>query len=298
MKIKYFKFLSLCALLTFAGACSSQLDGVEEIVTDAQDDVYLSLDIAQADTRGVVTGTEFEKGAQIRIIVASVEHPGQYYFDTKATYNGTEWEIAERVNLSKYRRQGISDYYVKAVYPYDKTGDYNVADDNIYIKTALDQTDVMMGNSDMVNRENPKATVIFRHVLSRVTLRVENNGDAKEITNVTISEMQNKPGYLSDKETVDFNGNTTWSLYWLYPDSELKSISVPCNTYIGASEKGYVDILLAPTYGLYDYWVTESGVTRGGLDFKMTVNGEDVRFTIDTPNWYPGHQYTYSLKLQ
>ncbi len=297
MKIKFLISLSLYALLAFASGCSSQLDGVEEIVTDVQEDVYLSLDIAQADTRGVVTGTEFEEGAEIRIIVASVERPGEYYFDTKATYNGKDWVIAERVNLSQYRRQGINDYYVKAVYPYDKTGDYNVTADNIYITTALDQTDVMMGNSEVVNREHPMARIVFKHVLSRVTLRVGNTTGEKYISNITISEMPNRPGYLSDRETVDFSGDTAWNLYWLYPDSNVKSISVPCSVSLSPGQTKYVDILLAPTYGLYDYWVTESGVTRGGLDFSMTVDGEPVKFAIETPNWYPGHQYTYGITL-
>lgn len=296
MKVKYIKNLSLCALLAFAGSCSSELEGIEEPVP-ATEDVYLSLDIVQADTRGVVTGTTFDKGAEIRIIVASKDQPGKYYFDTKATYDGKEWVIANRVNLSKYRRQGITDFYVKAIYPYDKTGIYNVEADDVYVETSLDQSDIMMGNSGMVNRENPNAHIIFRHVLSRLTFKVTNPGNAKNISNVTVTETLNAPGYLADKETVQFNGDPTWSLYWLYPDSSKKSISVPCNVKIGTGGTGYVDVLLAPTYGLYNYWVTEVGMTKGGLDFTMTVDGKPINFRITTPNWYPGNQYTYNLNL-
>lgn len=295
MKIKYIRSISLCGLLAFFGACTSQNDVQEPM--HPNEDIYLSLDIEQADTRGVVTGTSFDEGAEIRIIVASTEQPDVYYFDTKATYDGKEWIIANPVNLSKYRRQGITDFTVKAIYPYDKTGTYNISGDEVYVETSLDQADIMTGYSELVNRENPTARLVFSHVLSRITFKVINPGKAVNISNVTISETLNSPGYLADKEIVSFKGSESWNLYWLYPDSHTKSISVPCDVKVDQGGTGYIDILLAPTYGLYDYWVTEVGMTKGGLDFTMMVDSNPVKFNLSAPNWYPGQQYTYSLNL-
>lgn len=290
------------ALLAIAASCTSDVDMPVSESMDGED-VMLKLDISgECDTRGVVTATKFTQGDEIRLIVASIEKPESYYYDTKATYNGDEWVIAERINLSKFRRQGITDYTVKAIYPYDKTGKYDIKSDGITISTLLDQTDLMTGNANQVNREHPTAKIVFNHILSRITLNVNNTGN-NDITllGITAKETQNSPGYITNTQTIGLNGSIPLNLQWIFPDTDAKSVRSEMKVSVKGGTSEAIDVLIPSTSDIYNYWVAETGVKLGGINFTLNIlsNGSDksVDFNILTPNWESGHQYTYNVNL-
>lgn len=297
MKKNIFKILPCLAILAMASGCSSELD-VATSTEDTCEEVLLRLDITQEEeTRGVITATKFEKGDAIRLIVASVEKPGEYYYDAKATYNGMEWEINQKINLSKYRKDGVENYTVKAVYPYDKTSNYDISSNGVTVSTMLDQTDLLYGSAANVSRGNSTAKITFKHLLSRVTLHVTNPGNEKVITGVTVKEPINSPGYLSDSSSFTLEGDIPLYLAWIFADSTAKSLYFSCDQYIPQGGSADIDVLIPPTSAIYNYWVNEIGMINGGLAFTLDTNGNPVNFTIKTPNWSSGKQYTYGVNL-
>lgn len=171
----------LCAIIV--SACGS-----EDVSKESETRVPLAITIGNYDTRSIIEGTTIPYQTSFGIFGI----PNSYSFDGTIAddINNVSVFYDGQCTLSKDVLLNSTPIYLKAYYPYNKdlTGRY------ITISSS-GQTDYLFGESVLaghpyyVNNKSPKADIVFRHVLSRLTLRIkhtEKYGDDFKLTELSV----------------------------------------------------------------------------------------------------------------
>ena len=198
--MKLHNIVSLCLSL-FAGvalltACDNETDFADP---NNRDGKPLRIETSIAETRAVVTSTNFSEGDRVGLFV--LDDGGQYYADNAmnqpATYNASGWSMENEIVLSKEKTP-----YVFAVYPYYGSADYIPVDVNMRmsINIAPNQYEGIEGQADWMYAnalplEGNTAKLTFRHALARVTLQLKRGAEEQGDGYLSLVRMQNATKY-------------------------------------------------------------------------------------------------------
>lgn len=255
--------------------------------TDNTGKVPLEIDVNVSKTRSIVEGTTLPgessfgifapKGSNYETLVNGVNN--KVYFD------GTSCTSDKKIYLT----EGV-DIPVYAYYPYNNSYNsisYMNGEMSIEVES---QTDYLYGySSDTEGRlisqnvTNPKATILFKHAMSRVTINVkkaENNSNDYIMQKVSLSGIYTSANLLlkgddDGRHVINANGNT--------------SVGVkPMRGDVSSEGNNPADILAIPM-DMSDRTVTLQ------LEF---VGHEPMTVTIPSTIWKSGQQYTYNVTIE
>ena len=292
-------FPVLCSIFLILSACSSD-QTYDQDYSDLYDDVYLKLDITvekREGTRGVVFANSFSDGDEIAIVVQSNlnNEKGRIYINTKATYIDGHWNLEEPINLSNLAKIGLNEMTIGAIYPYQAIDGYVLDDGIIKIKTSVGQNDIMVGRIDNVSIDNPKAKIIFHHILTCLSLRVSNpHSEPMLLTDLTIDQLKSNnstQNYLQDLYQINLDGD------YLYQAAITKTSIKIDSIALSSGETRQIDVLLPATDATYKILYEQMAITEGGAELQLKVNGIPAKVSIPHPNWYPGKQYIYTMSM-
>lgn len=271
----------------------------------------LKIRTSVADTRGVITGTTFQKGDEIGICVTTID--GHDYTgnsqNIRATYTGTDWQLEREVELTD------DEAIVYAYYPYNANATDSI-DIHLNPTTTPEQTDYLQGSCQGVSINNTTANIQFKHVLTRLTLAVTKG--ANDVGEGVISRVRIENGlqyyngqYVGERPTKRDTKIATRGKMSIKTGANRKITSqedyfveIPVNCTINASEAQNIDILLLPV-SYSSIQVNTWSTTR--INVILTIDGDEYRFTLDavpessglfpTYSWKAGQQYTCPITI-
>ena len=279
----------------------------------------LKIRTSVADTRGVITGTTFQKGDEIGICVTTID--GHDYTgnsqNIRATYTGSDWELERDVELTD------DEAIVYAYYPYSANATDSI---DIYLNptTIPEQTDYLQGSCQGVSINNTTANIRFNHVLTRITLAITKGANDVGEGKISRARIENgvqyyKGNYVGEQPTMRGTKIATRGKMSIKTGKNRKITSeeeyfveVPVNCTISSSEIQNIDILLLPvSYPSMQI----STWTTSDIDVILTIDGEEYKFPLqavpysnrDVPegslvvpdgySWEAGQQYTYPITI-
>lgn len=281
--------LLMAGMITFS-SCSNDED------TMIQGDNMLKITTNIADTRAVVTGTEFVKGDEIGVFVTNLND--YKYTDNslniKTVNNGNNtWTMFSNVALRN--GEGAT---VKAYYPYNPATVVNGDSISIDItpNAQTGQPDIMYACAD-ANLSNPSAYLSFKHTLARVTLAITKSstdvGEGK-ITNVKVENGFYHEGargnYFSTLGTLNLK---TGSIRRIVDSNATISFATDCTIKQDVPQK--IDLLFFPiSWGpLIPMPMGQAGNARVTLE----IDGYPYMFSFGRATWVAGKQYTYPITV-
>lgn len=280
--IKSLIYTSLFSLGMF-GVMSCQND--EDALSSYQSKDHLlkvSANIA-SDTRNVVTGTTFSEGDEIGIYI-----PGST--NLYAKYNGKQWNLNENYEVT-------SSMYINAIYPNCAAIDNDTRtkitiprhwyDIDITPDAYIDgQADYMYGKSaEEVDVDNTTAYIVFKHALSRITLKI--NKGTNDIGSGVISKVRLR-NYQALNSAISVKGQLdVYSGYITSNRDKDASIELLVNKTISENASCSIDILAMPT-----------SFSDNEVEVVLTIDGSDYSFLLPASKWEKGQQYTYPITIE
>ena len=259
--MKAIKYIIPCLCSTaLLMACSS-----ENETNESETKVPLEISIGN-NTRSIIEGTTIPTQTQFGIF-------GEYNqkindIDNMSVFYDGKCKLSKDVYLNNSSR------HIKAYYPYSSKVEKGIAEIDI-----RDQIDFLYGSAvdskgelQVVNNSNPKANIVFKHALSRLTFKVRHTaaygGDFK-LTKIFIT-----PVYV----TANFN-----VISQELTPSLLNETTFPLNVTVTEDFTSF-DLLMIPLpENSHPRWILLSGdnISYG----NTTLEGE----------WAAGQQYTYEI---
>ena len=256
--MKYITSFLCCTAMLMA--CSSENEGNE-----SETKVPLEISIGN-NTRSIIEGSTIPTQTQFGIF-------GEYNqvindIDNMSVFYDGKCKLSKDVYLNN------SPMYIKAYYPYSSKVEKGIAEIDI-----RDQIDFLYGNAvdskgelQVVNNGNPKANIVFKHALSRLTFKVRHTtayGEDFKLTGIFIS-----PIYV----TANFN-----VISQMMMPTWLNEPTFPLNITVTKDFTSF-DLLMIP---LKEDDHPRCISFRGDNDYygNTTLEGE----------WAAGQQYTYEI---
>ncbi|MBR6590759.1 MAG: fimbrillin family protein [Bacteroidaceae bacterium] len=308
MKLHNFASRCLCLLTGVAllTACDNETDFADP---NNRDGKPLRIETSIAETRAVVTSTNFAEGDRVGLFV--LDDGGQYYADNAmnqpATYNASGWSMENEIVLSKEKTP-----YVFAVYPYYGSADYIPVDINMRmsINIAPNQYEGIEGQADWMYAnalplEGNTAKLTFRHALARVTLQLKRGADETGDGLLTKVRMQNAMKY-DDNNAEQGRGTDLCTTGWMslrngsINTEETKNAEsyIEQTTEMGLSaEAQTIDFLVIPTALPGQTNTPDANTTGGGIEVLLTIDGKQYRVDLGVPTWHAGQQYIYPITI-
>lgn len=298
-KTKYIQTIFIL-LTSMIASVSCNSDGDEWIQNNANSSLKIRACIA--DTRSVVTGTEFKKGDKIGVYtiynkngisIGGANEIPDNSLNIAAQYDGTDWLFDENIKL--YNNLA----YVYAYYPFHATtkatapSGLEIPVINVDISPDIknEQTDYMYGVSNNVNANNTTADIQFKHALARITLSIlkGTNDVGDGLISKVCLKNNTKVQTISTKGWIRLNGETGTK-------SNIEdALVLKTNVTINEKEAQNIDLLVFPATGKRGTElivnVTES------VEIVLTIDGQDYSFPISGMTWLGGRQYTYPITI-
>lgn len=290
MKIRMIKpaFLLLLAGMGTMSSCEQEQNGLTS-VTEA--DNLLQIQTAITGTRAVVTGTSFQEGDNISVIV-----PGNDNLSIRTVLQNEKWSLSEAVALTD------AETYVYATYPYNeeivvKTVTANgmamwtyQQDIDISYHAGNGQNDYMYGvSAETVSMSNPTAYIEFKHALARITLSLSKGAD--DVGNGVVSKVVLQNRSANDTDAVihtsgTFIVNTYTQKGYISAKHDITAkIEVPTECTLSTSSPQAIDLLVIPT------------TINEDAEIILTIDGSPYSFTLPAATWEAGEQYTYPITV-
>lgn len=308
MKLHNIASRCLCLLTGVAlfTACDNETDFADP---NNRDGKPLRIETSIAETRAVVTSTNFAEGDRVGLFV--LDDGGQYYADNAmnqpATYNASGWSMENEIVLSKEKTP-----YVFAVYPYYGSADYIPVDINMRmsINIAPNQYEGIEGQADWMYAnalplEGNTAKLTFRHALARVTLQLKRGADETGDGLLTKVRMQNAMKYDANNAEQG-RGTDLCTTGWMslrngsINTEETKNAEsyIEQTTEMGLSaEAQTIDFLVIPTALPGQTNTPDANTTGGGIEVLLTIDGKQYRVDLGVPTWHAGQQYIYPITI-
>ena len=308
MKLHNFASRCLCLLTGVAlfTACDNETDFADP---NNRDGKPLRIETSIAETRAVVTGTNFAEGDRVGLFV--LDDGGQYYADNAmnqpATYNASGWSMENEIVLSKEKTP-----YVFAVYPYYGSADYIPVDINMRMSINIvpNQYEGIEGQADWMYAnalplEGNTAKLTFRHALARVTLQLKRGADETGDGQLTKVRMQNAMKYDANNAEQG-RGTDLCTTGWMslrngsINTEETKNAEsyIEQTTEMGLSaEAQTIDFLVIPTALPGQTNTPDANTTGGGIEVLFTIDGKQYRVDLGVPTWHAGQQYIYPITI-
>lgn len=249
----------------------------------------LKIETSIAETKAIVTGTEFKTGDQISVITPwNVDN-----FNNLATYDGI-WQV-EEVMLPE------NPSIVGAVYPYEaelrreriKANGmawwvYRLDVDLTYKTDG--QTDYMYGlSANEVSLSDGTARIQFQHALARITLALtKSSNDVGEglVSKVVLRNRSIEDFYAVISNKGVFTVDVIRNRGYINGDKDATAtIEVPVECALSSTVVQNIDMLVIPT------------TINEDAEFVLTIDGNDYNFIIPQSEWEAGQQYTYPITI-
>lgn len=258
---------TVCSILLLS-ACNN---GEEENLATRQ--VPLELNLKEAATRSVITGTTLPQDSYFGIFGVAQEN-----LDTSTVEedmdNISVWyyegcELQETVYLDE------TPTVIYAYYPYNESTTLR----SMYL-SAQTQTDYLYGYSvndndfiSTVNADNPRANILMKHAMSRITLRIKVSEQQSDIQDLYGIKLVN--AYLAGELDIP-SGKLALS--------DKGELSIPTKERLSTTAHSF-DILAFP----------ETTVQ----DITLSLNLNEVYYSVPMPagGWKSGQQYTYEVTI-
>ncbi len=307
--MKLHNIASRCLFLLTGMALFTACDNENDFAgPNNRDSKPLRIETSIAETRAVVTSTNFAEGDRVGLFV--LDDGGQVYADNamnqQATYNGAGWDMQSEITLSKEKTP-----YVFAVYPYYGSADYIPVDINMRYRINITpnsyegiegQPDWMYANA--LPLEGNTAKLTFLHALARVTLQlksVDQQGDGF----LSSVRMQNAMKYDANNAEQG-RGTDLCTTGWMslrngsINTEETKNAEsyIEQTTEMGLSaEAQTIDFLVIPTALPGQTNTPDANTTGGGIEVLLTIDGKQYRVDLGVPTWHAGQQYIYPITI-
>lgn len=259
--LKYFGLI-LCSTTLWV-ACSNEETGRENVTK-----VPLEIQIGSVDTRTIIEGTTLPMESTFGIVGTTDDATIMSNINNLSVAYDGKCHLEKEVLLDK------TSFHIRAYYPYKD--DFENGDVFWHVR---DQVDFLFGsgvdasgNVQEINNQNPKANIVFKHALSRITFKVKHTEQIAEDFNLT------KIILLPVYETA-----------MLYPipqtikPNALTEVSFDIDFTVG-KEFTTFDLLMLPT---------EANSDRGIYLYDSL--DKNIWVKLPEGDWKSGQQYTYEL---
>lgn len=288
--MKSIKTIIGALLLTLGAISVASCSQEEDNAVMQEKGNLLKIETSIAETKAIVTGTEFKTGDQISVITLwNVDH-----FNNLATYDG-KWQMEEEVALPE------SSFAVGAVYPYtaelrrEQVTAAGMAwwvyrqDVDLTYK-ADGQTDYMYGlSTNEVSLSDGTARIQFQHALARVTLALtKSSNDVGEgvVSKVVLRNRSAEDFYAVISNKGVFTVDVIRNRGYINEDKDATAtIEVPAECTLSSTVAQNIDMLVIPTS------INEDA------EFVLTIDGDDYTYIIPKIDWEAGQQYTYPITI-
>lgn len=307
--MKLHNIASLCLSL-FAGvalltACDNETDFADP---NNRDGKPLRIETSIAETRAVVTSTNFAEGDHIGLFV--LDGDGKSYTENsmnqQVTYSNNTWVMQNDIVLS-----GNLSPYIYAFYPHFDVGDYITEPKDVKIPINLTpnlyndvsgQADWMYANILLTQGNTAKLT--FRHALARVTLQLKRGAEEQGDGYLSLVRMQNATKYNASTNEEMGKGKKlqTYGIMSL-SDGTIETYgeenaNIELATELVLSEDAQsIDILVIPTAPNGQLCTPDANTTGGGIEVLLTIDGKQYRVDLGVPTWHAGQQYIYPITI-
>lgn len=269
----------LIATLTGCALSVSSCNNEDETLQTSNDKkTPLEIDVNISQTRSIIYGTNLPEECNFGIF-AMKENGNEaltHGYNNRVTYVDGNCTLNNKIYLTE-----DIDVPIYAYYPYRE--ECNLL--SMPIETAS-QTDYLHGyssNSDnrltYVKASNPKAKILFKHGLSRITFNIkkaEDNAKDYTLSSVVVSGVPTR-AYLNIMDGGSI----------LDPSDE-GDITIESNITISQTNNS-VDLLAIPMN------MDEKTVT---LKLSFGNQEDEAIVTIPQTNWQSGEQYTYNVLIK
>lgn len=254
-------------------SCSNQ----EEVLTASDRKVPLEVQIKSSGTRTVIMGTELPNQSNLGVFSVSKGNGETTASNVLASYANNRCDLAKTVYLAEVEEN------VYAYYPYSEKA--SLTSIPVEVKS---QTDYLYGyavdgkdEQTTVSALNPKANILLKHALARITLNIRKGEDNEnfDIFSASLSGDLPVSGTLDiTKGAIACNG---------YGD-----VYVSCKANITEAITFSLDILVFPAD------LSERDVLLSLNVIDCDKNDKYVSAVLPKANWQSGQQYTYSVEIR
>ena len=268
--------------MTMLMSCSS-----EEEIKESETKVPLEISIGNS-ARSIVEGMTIPYQTSFGIFGI----PYSYSFDGTIVQdiNNVSVFYDGQCTLSKDVLLDSTPIYIKAYYPYNKD-----LKDGLITINSTDQTDYLFGESVWadhpyyVDNNNPKTDIVFRHVLSRLTLKIkhtEKYGDDFKLTDLSMYPLyKSTQFYVYNGRLWESIWNNTWTDFPINMNVS-KDFQTVDYLLIPFTITGTVSIMLTQENKSYDICKIP-GKMEGGKQYSYEIiyddNGIKVSEAVITP---------------
>lgn len=273
---------SVAFCMTMLMSCSS-----EEEIKESETKVPLEISIGNS-ARSIVEGMTIPYQTSFGIFGI----PYSYSFDGTIVQdiNNVSVFYDGQCTLSKDVLLDSTPIYIKAYYPYNKD-----LKDGLITINSTDQTDYLFGESVWadhpyyVDNNNPKTDIVFRHVLSRLTLKIkhtEKYGDDFKLTDLSMYPLyKSTQFYVYNGRLWESIWNNTWTDFPINMNVS-KDFQTVDYLLIPFTITGTVSIMLTQENKSYDICKIP-GKMEGGKQYSYEIiyddNGIKVSEAVITP---------------
>lgn len=276
------RIAAMAGCMAFAASCNNEN---ETLPTVRNGRVPLEVDVNVTKTRSIITGTTLPKGATFGIFAlkGNNDEALENGMNNQVTYDGSSYTLTNKIYLPP-----SIDVPVYAYYPYNPAyKDINYLKGEIPVDVES-QTDYLYGYSadsenhlTYANIDNPKASLLFKHALSRITFIIKKAEDNTKEYAVDYAELSG----VYEKAHLALKVNP-----------EEQPIISPSGTAIITAKPDNSSIVSSGTTVEYLAIPMETGEeTR--LTVRL-VDGSSISAPLPTTQWLSGQQYTYTVTIQ
>lgn len=252
------------ASLLSVGACTNEETPVGET---AGSPVPLELTVSGIGTRAVIDGTALPDPCSYGVFVIGAGGQ-EVATNVRVDYeNGVSTPVAPI-----YLPQPNMDYQVMAYYPYEENQPYV---ESVTWGSIENQTDCLYVNPVTVGQDYPKASLHFRHALTRVTLRIRKDASNTNDYHLTGAGIANSfDAAYFDLRNAEFVKQSGFASPFAAVDSDL-------------SQECVADVLVFP--------MDLNAVSQDVGLMLWFADGQQAYAQIPRTVWEMGQQYTYEV---
>lgn len=259
--MKYVAMLLGC--MSFLTACCNDEEN-NEIVAN----VPLEIELSGSATRSIIEGTTLPTQTSFGIYGTTDDKTIMSSINNLSVFYDGKCKLEKEVLLDN------TTFHIKAYYPYSKEVEKGIVNLNI-----TDQIDFLygggidaVGKQQEINSQNPKADIVFKHALSRITFKVKHTERIAE--DFKLSGIFISPVYM----TATYNVLT----------QELTPVQLNEPTF-------KLDVTVGKEFSSFDLLMipAEANSDRGIILFDSNDKGQWVK--LPEGDWKSGQQYTYEV---
>ena len=258
--MKYVVMLLGC--LPFLTACSNDEEN-NEIVAN----VPLEIELSGSATRSIIEGTTLPTQTSFGIYGTTDDKTIMSSINNLSVFYDGKCKLEKEVLLDN------TTFHIKAYYPYSKEVEKGIVNLNI-----TDQVDFLYGGGtdaagkqQEINSQNPKADIVFKHALSRITFKVKHTERIAE--DFKLSGIFISPVYM----TATYNVLT----------QELTPVQLNEPTF-------KLDVTVGKEFSSFDLlMIPDVEHDKGIILYDSNNKGQWVM--LPESAWKAGQQYTYEV---